>query len=42
MKPKVESKLRALLECLEPLGGEVMEMKIGSDRVVRLQIQETA
>jgi hypothetical protein len=35
-------KLRALLECLEPLGGEVMEMKIGSDRVVRLQIQETA
>jgi len=36
-------KLRSLLECLEPFGGELMEVKIGgaTERTVRLQIQET-
>lgn len=34
--------LRSLLSCLEPLGGEVMELNIGSngERTIRLQIQE--
>lgn len=36
--------LRTLLEYIEPLGGEVMELQISgaTDRVVRLQIQETS
>ena len=37
--------LRALLDCLEPFGGEVMEIQLSgnaSDRVIRLQIQETS
>ncbi|MFQ4146310.1 hypothetical protein [Chlorogloeopsis sp. ULAP02] len=36
--------LRSLLNCLEPLGGEVMELQLGSvgERTIRLQIQETA
>lgn len=36
-------KLRSLLECLEPFGGEVMEVQLGgaTERTVRLQIQET-
>jgi hypothetical protein len=35
--------LRSLLDCLEPLGGEIMELKLSnaSDRIIRLQIQET-
>jgi hypothetical protein len=35
--------LRSLLNCLEPLGSEVMEVQIGnvSDLTIRLQIQET-
>jgi hypothetical protein len=35
--------LRSLLDCLEPLGGEIMELKLSnaSDRNIRLQIQET-
>lgn len=35
--------LRALLDCLEPLGGEVMELQLGgpAERTIRLQIQET-
>ncbi|MFH7029915.1 MAG: hypothetical protein ACHBN1_32270 [Heteroscytonema crispum UTEX LB 1556] len=35
--------LRSLLDCLEPLGGEIMELKLSnaSDRTIRLQIQET-
>jgi hypothetical protein len=35
-------KLRALLTCLEPLGGEMMELQLGSvgERIIRLQIQE--
>ena len=35
--------LRSLLDCLEPLGGEVMELRISgtTERTVRLQIQET-
>ncbi len=35
--------LRSLLSCLEPLGGEVMEVQLGSvsDLTIRLQIQET-
>lgn len=35
--------LRSLLDCLEPLGGEVMELQISgtTERTVRLQIQET-
>lgn len=34
--------LRSLLSCLEPLGGEVMEVNIGGngERTIRLQIQE--
>ncbi len=34
--------LRSLLSCLEPLGGEVMEVNIGSngERTIRLQISE--
>lgn len=34
--------LRSLLSCLEPLGGEVMELNIGSngERTIRLQISE--
>ncbi|MEM7552805.1 MAG: hypothetical protein AAF378_01675 [Cyanobacteria bacterium P01_A01_bin.84] len=36
--------LRFLLECVEPLGSEVMELQLGSvgDKVIRLQIQETS
>jgi hypothetical protein len=37
--------LRSLLDCLEPFGGEVMEIQLSgnaSDRVIRLQIQETS
>lgn len=36
--------LRSLLSCLEPLGGEVMEVNIGGndERTIRLQIQEGA
>ncbi len=36
--------LRSLLDCLEPLGSEVMELKLGGagERTIRLQIQETA
>ncbi|KAF3885860.1 hypothetical protein AB0756_28600 [Tolypothrix campylonemoides VB511288_2] len=35
--------LRSLLECLEPLGSEVMELNLGGpgERTIRLQIQET-
>ncbi|MUG91593.1 hypothetical protein F7734_03460 [Scytonema sp. UIC 10036] len=35
--------LRSLLECLEPLGSEVMELNLGgpAERTIRLQIQET-
>ena len=35
--------LRSLLDCLEPLGGEVMELQISgtNERTVRLQIQES-
>ncbi len=35
--------LRSLLDCLEPLGGEVMQLQISgtTERTVRLQIQET-
>lgn len=35
--------LRFLIECVEPLGSEVMELQLGSvgDKGVRLQIQET-
>ncbi len=35
--------LRSLLDCLEPLGGEIMEIQLGSvgERSIRLQIQET-
>jgi hypothetical protein len=35
--------LRSLLECLEPLGSEVMELHLGgpAERTIRLQIQET-
>ena len=35
--------LRSLLDCLEPLGGEIMELQISgtTERTVRLQIQET-
>ncbi|MDM9385633.1 hypothetical protein QUB80_33805 [Chlorogloeopsis sp. ULAP01] len=35
--------LRSLLNCLEPLGGEVMELQLGGvgERTIRLQIQET-
>jgi hypothetical protein len=35
--------LRSLLDCLEPLSGEIMELKLSnaSDRIIRLQIQET-
>ncbi|MGL4621172.1 MAG: hypothetical protein ACRCZS_19265, partial [Chroococcidiopsis sp.] len=34
--------LRSLLSCLEPLGGEVMEVSLGGDneRTIRLQITE--
>ncbi len=34
--------LRSLLDCLEPLGGEIMELQISgtTERTVRLQIQE--
>jgi hypothetical protein len=36
-------RLRELLECLEPLGGEVMELQLigGTEHTIRLQIQET-
>jgi cell fate (sporulation/competence/biofilm development) regulator YlbF (YheA/YmcA/DUF963 family) len=36
--------LRELLNCLEPLGGEVMEVKLGGgiEHTIRLQIQETS
>ncbi|NWF58507.1 MAG: hypothetical protein HXY43_04145 [Fischerella sp.] len=36
--------LRSLLNCLEPLGSEVMELQLGSagERTIRLQIQETS
>jgi hypothetical protein len=36
--------LRSLLDCLEPLGSEVMELQLDSagERAIRLQIQETA
>ncbi|PMB12844.1 hypothetical protein CI592_01750 [Fischerella thermalis CCMEE 5328] len=36
--------LRSLLDCLEPLGSEVMELKLGGagERTIRLQIQETS
>jgi hypothetical protein len=35
--------LRSLLSCVEPLGGEVMEIKLSgaTDHTIRLQIQET-
>ncbi|MDJ0735842.1 MAG: hypothetical protein QNJ47_17565 [Nostocaceae cyanobacterium] len=35
--------LRSLLDCVEPLGGEVMELQLSdaTERIVRLQIQET-
>ncbi len=35
--------LRSLLDCLEPFGGEVMEIKLGGamEKTIRLQIQET-
>jgi hypothetical protein len=35
-------KLRSLLDCLEPLGGEVMEVQLGgaAERTIRVQIQE--
>jgi hypothetical protein len=35
--------LRMLLTCIEPLGGEVMELQLsgGSEHTIRLQIQET-
>ncbi|MDF5719410.1 MAG: hypothetical protein PUP91_02725 [Rhizonema sp. PD37] len=36
-------KLRSLIDCLEPLGGEVMEMQLSgaTEHTIRLQIQET-
>jgi hypothetical protein len=35
--------LRSLLSCVEPLGGEVMEIKLSgaTEHTIRLQIQET-
>ncbi|NEU72991.1 hypothetical protein PI95_010575 [Hassallia byssoidea VB512170] len=35
--------LRSLLDCLEPFGGEVMEIQLGgaTEKTIRLQIQET-
>jgi hypothetical protein len=37
-------KLRSLLTCIEPLGGEIMEMQLSgaTEHTIRLQIQETS